>query len=109
MVPKPGIQNSGNYGVQLVYAVVGLSSCVYIYLLVLIKWHFGNIFPRRLTCAGITYVVGLLISVKTREAWIRMQFYFLQEQFLELTESLKIKLEKCFFFFSFPSVVSNGD
>lgn len=36
------------------------------------------------------------------------KFYFLQEQFLESTEILKIKVEKCFFF-SFPSVVSLGD
>lgn len=36
------------------------------------------------------------------------EFYFLQEQFLESTESLKIKLEK-WGFLGFPSVVSHGD
>lgn len=53
-------------------------------------------FPQGgLVWSGIISVVSLLTSVKARGDWIRMQwnaeFYFLQEQFLEFTEALKIK------------------
>lgn len=102
MVTRPGIQNSGNYGVQLVYAVVEFSSCVYIYPLVFIKWHTGYIFPRRLSmCWYYIYSRTPDLCQNKRsldQNAVDEEFYFLQEQFLESTESLKIKLEKWGFF-----------
>lgn len=94
MVAKLGIQNLGNDRIQLVYAALGLSSCLCFFTCIN-QMTWCNISPGKFRiCSYYIYSVTPDLGQNKRQLdqnAVDEGSYFLQEQFLELTKALKTK------------------